>query len=279
MMESGMGSRKDDGLEGRSYAQPSAGMPEYAEEVFGFCKKLRLSHAFAERATAKGEVGNLAYLHDLLREEVSYRRDVRVGKLLKASGIPNRYNPAEFDPSQVCFPDGVTYESLVGLEFFSEDPARRKNIVMLGKPGTGMTMLSCIIGQKACERGIRTAFFRTASLVARLNAYKKEGGLEEFREGLMKASVFIFDEFGYVPYDRTGSLLLFDLMSEIHNDNSKVVILNTGLKFMDWPGVLCDERIAASLSGRLLERCHVVMFGGEDMRLKGFGTKGGKAAK
>ena len=48
---------------------------------------------------------------------------------------------------------------------------------------------------------------------------------------------------------------------------------------MDWPGVLCDERIAASLSGRLLERCHVVMFGGEDMRLKGFGTKGGKAAK
>jgi len=37
------------------------------------------------------------------------------------------------------------------------------------------------------------------------------------------------DEFGYVPYDRTGSQLLFDYLTEIHEQKS--VILNMNLEF------------------------------------------------
>ncbi len=46
---------------------------------------------------------------------------------------------------------------------------------------------------------------------------------------LNKASIIILDEWGYVPYDRTGAQLLFDFLSEIHEQKS--VILNTNLEF------------------------------------------------
>jgi hypothetical protein len=79
---------------------------------------------------------------------------------------------------------------------------------------------------------------------------KKAGTLGMLLKKLYKASVVILDEFGYVPYDRTGAQLLFDFLSEIHEQKS--VILNTNLEFSRWVNVLYDEQMTAALVGRLI---------------------------
>ena len=125
-------------------------------------------------------------------------------------------------------PSDLTPESLKSLDFIKQ----KRNIIMYGRTGTGKTMLSIALGVTACQKGIPVKFYRTAALVNQLSETKRAGTLGVILKKLNKASVIILDEFGYVPYDRTGSQLLFDFLSEIHEQKS--VILNTNLEFSRW---------------------------------------------
>ena len=60
--------------------------------------------------------------------------------------------------------------------------------------------------------------------------------------------------------------LLFDYLSEIHEQKS--VILNTNLEFSKWVNVLYDEQMTAALVGRLMHHCHLLLFPGENNRLR-----------
>ena len=83
---------------------------------------------------------------------------------------------------------------------------------------------------------------------------------------LNAAQILILDEFGYVPYDRTGAQLLFDYLSEIHEQKS--VILNTNLEFSQWVNVLYDERMTTALIGRLTHHVELILFPGGNNRLR-----------
>jgi DNA replication protein DnaC len=137
---------------------------------------------------------------------------------------------------------------------------------MYGRTGTGKTMLSIALGVLACQAGIPVRFYRTAALVNQLSEAHKAGALGALLRKLDKASVIILDEWGYVPYDRTGAQLLFDYLSEIHEQ--KPVILNTNLEFSRWVNVLYDEQMTAALVGRLTHHCYLILFPGENNRLR-----------
>ena len=139
---------------------------------------------------------------------------------------------------------------------------------MYGGSGTGKTMLSICIGLHACRRKIPVRFFRTAALVNTLSSMMKNGKLDKFRDKLSKASIYVIDEFGYVPYDKDGINILFDFLSEISDDPTKVVVLNTNLEFSRWVNVLYDQRMTVALIGRLTHNCHLILFPGENNRLK-----------
>jgi DNA replication protein DnaC len=143
---------------------------------------------------------------------------------------------------------------------------KRKNIIMYGRTGTGKTMLSIALGVTACQNGISVKFYRTAALVNQLSEAKATGTLGTLLKKLNRASVLILDEWGYVPYDRTGAQLLFDYLSEIHEHKS--IVLNTNLEFSRWVNVLYDEQMTAALVGRLMHHCHLLLFPGENNRLR-----------
>jgi DNA replication protein DnaC len=153
-------------------------------------------------------------------------------------------------------------DSLEALEFYEE----KKNIIMYGGTGTGKTMLSICIGLEACRQNIPVRFFRTAGLINQLSESKENGALSSIVKKLNKASVIILDEFAYVPYDRTGAQLLFDYLSEIHGQ--KVIVINTNLEFSRWVNVLYSEQMTAALVGRLMHHCHLLLFPGENNRLR-----------
>lgn len=78
--------------------------------------------------------------------------------------------------------------------------------------------------------------------------------------------MLILDEFGYVPYNRTGAQLLFDYLSKIHE--KKIIILNTNLEFSRWVNVLYDEQMTAALVGRMMHHCHLLLSPGGNNRLR-----------
>ena len=74
-------------------------------------------------------------------------------------------------------------------------------------------------------------------------------------------------------YNRTGSQLLFELLSEIDEAPGKVVILNTNLEFSSWVNVLYDGRMAEALVGRLMHHCDLLLFPGDNRRLRAASAK------
>ena len=225
------------------------------------CRKLRIAESMADRAmTTRGET-HQEYLIRLFDSEIESRRNARAAREMRHAGFPYPQSFDDFDSSEVTFPDGFSIKDCRNLTFIPECA----NVIMIGRTGTGKTMLSISMGMEACRNDIPVQFYRSASLVNMFSEYKAAGKLSELTEKLDKAKLLILDEFGYIPYDQTGSQLFYDYISSIYM--KKPIILNTNKEFSKWPSVLYDKDMAAALIGRLTQRCHILVFNGRNRRI------------
>ena len=167
-----------------------------------------------------------------------------------------------FKFDEVTLPSSITPDYLKNCEFMET----KSNIVMYGNVGTGKTHLSIALGVEACKKGIETRFFRTAALVNRLSEEKKKGTLSKFMKQILKADLLILDEWGYVPLDRLGAQLLFEIISECYERKS--LIINTNMEFSRWVNVFYDEQMTSAIVDRVLHHCHLLLFPGQSNRIK-----------
>lgn len=237
-------------------------MADIEKSIAECCKQLKLSANLAGQAyLLKGDTPQ-EYLLNLLTNEIEYRTLKRKSKYLNTAGFPRRYRVEDFRTDEIDFPENVSFQSLLDLDFYRAG----KNVIMYGGTGTGKTMLSILIGISACNQEIPVKFYRTAGLINLFSESQRTGKLSALKKKLNHAQILILDEFGYVPYDRTGSQLLFDYLSEIHEQKS--VILNTNLEFSQWVNVLYDQRMTTALIGRLTHHVDLILFPGINNRLR-----------
>jgi len=144
--------------------------------------------------------------------------------------------------------------------------SKKKNLILYGNVGTGKTHLATAIGVEACKQGRIVRFFRTAALVNLLNDAQRKGELGQLLKKLSKAELLICDEWGYVPLDRDGSKLLFQVISECYEQRS--VIITTNLEFSKWVNIFYDEQLTAALIDRLVHHSYLLIFDGQSYRIK-----------
>jgi len=231
-------------------------------DIAACCKRLRLSKNIVEMSDKIQADTHQEYLLKLLQSEILHREKTRKDKLLKNAGFYSIKTFESFRFDEVTLPGGITPEYLKECEFL----ASKTNIVMYGNVGTGKSHLSIALGVEACKKGLEVRFFRTSALVNKLAELKKAGTLSAFLKKLSKADLLICDEWGYVPLDRIGAQLLFEVISERYERKS--VIINTNIEFSRWVNVFYDEQMTGAIIDRILHHCHLLLFPGQSNRMR-----------
>jgi DNA replication protein DnaC len=141
-----------------------------------------------------------------------------------------------------------------------------ENWVILGPPGVGKTHLAVGLGLKAIEHGYRVLFTTAAALVTTLTQALAEGRLEDKLELYTLPRWLIMDEIGYLPIERQGANLFFQLISR--RDERGPLILTSNQSFGAWGEVFGDRVIATAILDRVLPHAVTINIRGNSYRLK-----------
>lgn len=231
-------------------------------EIGALCKTLKLGQRVADNSQLIQEETNEAFLVSLFQTEVEQREAEAKTRLLKKAcfGSLKTFDGYEFD--QIQMPKGVSPEELQTLSFLDHCC----NLVLYGKVGAGKSHMATAIGVLACQKGKRVLFKRTSTLVNQLVEAKKEGRLIRFLKSFESLQLLILDEFGFVPLDREGGQLLFQLISDCYEKIS--IIITTNLEFSRWVNVIGDESMTSAMIDRIIHHGYLLIFNRDSYRLK-----------
>jgi len=231
-------------------------------EIAEYCRRLRLGKNIALISDQIAAESHQEYLLKVLKEELAYRESKMKNRLIKQAGFYTLKTFEGYCFDEIKLPAELSVADLKEANFIS----KKKNLILYGNVGTGKTHLATAIGVEACKQGRIVRFFRTAALVNLLNDAQRKGELGQLLKKLSKAELLICDEWGYVPLDRDGSKLLFQVISECYEQRS--VIITTNLEFSKWVNIFYDEQLTAALIDRLVHHSYLLIFDGQSYRIK-----------
>ncbi|WP_333641719.1 IS21-like element helper ATPase IstB [Mesotoga prima] len=238
------------------------------ELISDYCKKLRLGKSIATNYLEIEAKSHEEFLVKLLQLEVENRNTARKNRYLKQAKFEIVKSFEGYDFENVQIPESITIEALKNGEFIE----REENLILYGPVGTGKTHLATAVGVQACSKEKKVRFFRTVTLVNELIQAKEEGRLGRLLKQLNKLDLLICDEWGYIPLDREGSQLLFQLIADCYEKRS--VIITTNLEFSKWNGIFYDDKLTSAIIDRLVHHCHLIVFTGRSYRLEHSNIRG-----
>lgn len=229
------------------------------------CRELKLPRVFREIETIKRQANADGWEYEdflvhLLELEVLGRRDATAERRIREARFPEVKTLDQVDWSALGGISRAKIAELATCEFID----RREDIVLAGPIGTGKTMIATAIGVEAARRRRRVAFVRIADLVRDLVEARDDRQLGRIQKRYQRVDLLICDELGFVPFDKVGGELLFNLLADRYESRSTIITTNLG--FGEWVQVFRNEKLTTALLDRIGHHAHILTTKGVSYR-------------
>jgi DNA replication protein DnaC len=203
------------------------------------------------------------YLHEVLATEMTSRLDSAVRHRMHDARFPEVKTLDTFDFSAA---DGINASQVAELAR-GDWIGRAENVILAGPIGTGKTHLAIALGVDAVRQRRRVAFGRAADIVRMLVEARDQRELGRLHRRLQNVDLLICDELGFVPFDRSGGELLFNLLADRYERRS--VLVTSNLAFAEWVKVFAgDEKLTTALLDRIAHHATVITTKGKSYRMR-----------
>ena len=202
-----------------------------------------------------------ALLH-LTDKEIEFRNERASKVQVAVSGFPFVKTLDDFDFDYQPSVNKRQLYDLQQLRFMD----KAENILFYGSSGVGKTHLAIALGVAAARKRNLTYFISCHDLIQQLNKAHSENRLETKLKHFAKHKLLIIDEIGYLPVDKQGANLFFQLIARRYEKNS--TIITTNQPFSKWADVFSDAVLASAILDRLLHHSHILKITGPSYRLK-----------
>ena len=226
----------------------------------------RIAEVYQEVLDEAARKGNsmLDVLITLIGEEVAVRRQRALERRIHRARLPKRKTLEEYDFN---FPKRIPKQAILRL-FDCDFVAQHGCAIFIGPTGTGKSHLLNALGYTACEKGISVRFTRVVDMINVLTTAQINGTLDKALRQYTLPQVLLLDELGYLPIDKRGADLLFQVVAARYESGS--IVISTNQAFRDW-GTIFDvnNTLATAMIDRLMHHGEAIVIQGNSYRMRG----------
>jgi DNA replication protein DnaC len=216
----------------------------------------------AEEAAAK-QYSHIEYFRRLVKGEAEERQNRARERRVRTARFPVIKTMDQFRWSWPKKINRLQIQNLFRLNFLKKNG----NVIFLGGVGLGKSHLATALGHTACMRGYTVLFTTAIDVINALGAAQSTGRFHTELKKYLRPDLLILDELGYLPIDKTGADLLFQIISHRYERGSMVITSNRAFK--QWPEIFNNDSILTSaILDRLLHHAETVLVEGKSYRMK-----------
>ena len=229
-------------------------------------KLLEIAKSYREVLDEAARNGNsmLEVLATLIGIEQTARQQRALERRLREARLPKRKTLAEYD---FDFPKRIPKAAILRL-FDCDFIDRHGCAVLIGPTGMGKSHLLNALGYTACERGYSVRYTRVVEMINVLTTAQINGRLGKALKTYTRPALLLLDELGYLPIDKRGADLLFQVVAARYETGS--IVLTTNRAFREWGTLFdVDNTLATALIDRLMHHGEAMVIRGDSYRMKG----------
>jgi DNA replication protein DnaC len=246
----------------------TSGSQTATEPLRAHLANLKLSYVFEHFEALTQQAGaeqwpHVEYLARLIEGEAHRREDRSIQRRVGLARFPVLKTLDQFDwgwPKKINRPQ---IQNLFRLRFI-EDKA---NVIFIANVGLGKSHLSIALGHTACLRGYSVLFTTAIDIINSLSAAQAHGNLKRELRKYLQPRLLLIDELGYLPIDKHGADLLFQVISERYERGA--IIITSNRVYKHWPAIFNnDSTLTSALLDRLLHHAETALIEGKSFRMK-----------
>jgi DNA replication protein DnaC len=223
----------------------------------------REHHQTLAKEAAEKNSTPLDFLSRLAEGEALRRKDRATQRRIQAARFPVIKTLEQFNWTWPKKINRAQVQNLFRLSFLKD----KTNVIFMGGAGLGKSHLAAALAYEGCLAGHTVLFTTAIDIVNTLGAAQSTHRLKAELKKYIGPSIVLVDELGYLPIDKTGADLLFQVFSQRYETGSTIVTTNQLYK--NWAKVFNnDATLTSAVLDRLLHHAETVTIEGKSYRMK-----------